>query len=442
MKVLIINSPLYREPWNNYDEVLPPIWLWYLCTNLKKNGFNVELFDAVAWKISLDRIVDYIEYWNFSHIWVNIFSTNHRLVEEIVMKVSKKVIFIIWWAFTKSNYKDIIHWKVQNEINIVIWEADTIISAIVSWKIQESPIIQDGNKKAYRVDSNSIYFPQDISLLNIDRSFFDYEPTISAKSGKFEWNIITSRGCVYDCAFCSAAVSLNRWNKVRVRRPESVRDEILQIIKLYPDIKSIRILDDLFLRNVKSINDAIEIFSGLNLEWRAMAHIQSFRKVQNGLLNGIKQAGCCELSIWIESRNNDILKSINKINTTEDIRQTIERIFKAWISVKGYFILWFPEESEKQFEDTYNLAKYLKELSISYWVDFRISVFQFRPYHWTQLYYDLVEKWYIIWDIKPTNHITKGKIWEYDFWSWNFWNTNIIILNDFIIKTRMLNDAK
>ena len=114
MSILIINSPLYREPWNNYDEVLPPIWLWYLCTNLKKNWFSVELFDAVAWKKPLNEIIDYIEHWNFSHVGLNIFSTNHRLVEEIVTRVSKKIIFVIWWAFTKSNYQDIVTINLQN----------------------------------------------------------------------------------------------------------------------------------------------------------------------------------------------------------------------------------------------------------------------------------------------------------------------------------------
>ena len=52
------------------------------------------------------------------------------------------------------------------------------------------------------------------------------------------------------------------------------------------------------------------------------------------------------------------------------------------------------DEVLPQFKDTYNLAKSLKSLSLTCWSDFRISVFQFRPYHWTQLYYDLKNKWY------------------------------------------------
>lgn len=440
MKFLMINSPLFRNPQDQYDEVLPPIGLWYICTNLKENWFSVELFDAVAWKIPLNKIIDYIEHWNFSNVWLNIFSTNHKLVEEIVTSVSKKVTFFIWGAFTKSNYLDIANRETHNDINVVIWEADTIVSSIILWNINQPPIVNNWNKRVYKVDKDSKYFPSDISPLNIDREFFQYEPTVNVKSGNLEWNIIVSRGCVYDCAFCSAAISLNKWTKIRIRTPESVRKEISQIIKLYPDIKSIRVLDDLFLRTLKSISEAIEIFSWFDLEWRAMAHIQSFRRVDENLLKKMKESGCSELSIWIESGNDDMLKKINKSNTQKDVKETIERIFKSWVSVKGYFIIWFPWETKEQIQDTYNLAKYLKELSLNYSVSFRLSVFQFRPYHWTQLYFDLLEKWDIIDDIKPSDSIVIKKIWEYDFWNWNFSWTSDKDVKYYIEKTRLLND--
>lgn len=440
MTFLMINSPLFRNPQEQYDEVLPPIWLWYICTNLKDNWFNVELFDAVAWKKPLDEIIDYIEHWNFSNVWLNIFSTNHKLVEEIVTRVSRKVTFFIWWAFTKSNYSDIANWNTHNDINVVIWEADTIVSSIILWDMDESPIFQNWNKKVYKVDKDSKYFPWDISPLNIDREFFEYEPTVNIKSGNLEWNIIVSRWCVYDCAFCSAAISLNKWSKIRIRTPESVRKEISQIIELHPEVKSIRVLDDLFLRTPRSISEAIEIFSWFDLEWRAMAHIQSFRRVDEDLLKKMKESWCSELSIWIESWNDEMLKKINKANTQQEVRDTIERIFKSWVWVKWYFIIWFPWETKQQIEDTHNLARYLKELSLKYWVSFRLSVFQFRPYHWTQLYFDLLEKWHTIDDIRPSDSILTKKVWEYDFWNWNFSWVSDLDVKYYIEKTRLLND--
>lgn len=440
MNFLMINSPLYREPWEQYDEVLPPIWLWYICTDLKNKWVDVELFDAVAWKISLEQIVNYIENWNFNNVWLNIFSTNHQLVQEIVTRISKKITFFIGWAFTKTNAQDIINWNTNNEINVIIWEADKIVFDILSWTLLEDPIYRNWNKKIFRVNKDSIYFPNEISDLKIDRTFFKYEPTINVQNWKKEWNIVVSRWCIYNCAFCSAAVSLNPWNKARIRTSESVKEEILQIKKLHPEIESIRILDDLFLRNINSILEAINIFSWLGLTWRAMAHIQSFKDIEEDILIEMKKSWCNELSIWIESWNNKILKFINKNNTVNQIKETIEKIFKTWIWVKWYFILWFPWETEYQFKSTYNLAKYIKDLSLKYKINFRISVFQFRPYHWTKLYYDLINQWYEIKNIEADKKFWLKTIWEYDFWNWNFSNCNEDILKKFIIKIRNLND--
>lgn len=436
----MINSPLYREPVDQYDEVLPPIWLWYICTDLKNNWINVELLDAVAWKVHLKDTVSYIVDWGFTHVWLNVFSTNCELVKEIITSVPKYVEFIIWGAFTKTNYSEILKWQSQWKITVVVWEADTIVSDIVSWNVSQSPYIEYLENKAYIIDKTSEYFPNNISDLEIDRKFFEYEPTISAQNWKKEWNISVSRGCVYDCAFCSAAVSLNKWTKVRIRNQESVIWEIQWIIDLHNDIQSIRVLDDLFLRNEKSIIRAIEIFNKFDVTWRAMAHIKSFSKIEDELLSQLKDSWCSELSIWIESWNSDILKTINKVNKPEEVIETIWNILKAWIWVKWYFIFWFPWETEEQFENTYQLAMELKELSIKYETLFRISVFQFRPYHGTKLYNDLIESWIKIDSIWANQDFWDKSMWEFDFWNWNFSWTDYDTLKSYIIKTRELNE--
>lgn len=278
----------------------------------------------------------------------------------------------------------------------------------------------------YIVDRHSLYFPHNISDLEIDRTFFEYESTINTQNWKKEWNIIVSRWCIYDCAFCSAENS------------ESIINEIKDILSLHPEVKSIRVLDDLFLKNEKSIKLAIEIFKNFDLSWRAMAHIKSFNNISNELLLELKNSWCEELSIWIESWNENILNNINKTDDLDEIKITIEKIFNSWIWVKWYFIFWFPWETEKEFQDTYDLAKFLKLKSIEKWVIFRLSVFQFRPYHWTKLYNDLEKKWYEIWKIEAKK--LENSVSEYDFSSWNYSDSSDENLEKYISITRDLNN--
>ncbi|MBU1483496.1 MAG: hypothetical protein KKG25_01395, partial [Bacteroidetes bacterium] len=54
MKILLINSPLFRDgkSFDNEDS-LPPLGIGYIATYIQNNGVNVELIDAVEERISL-----------------------------------------------------------------------------------------------------------------------------------------------------------------------------------------------------------------------------------------------------------------------------------------------------------------------------------------------------------------------------------------------------
>ena len=65
----------------------------------------------------------------------------------------------------------------------------------------------------------------------------------------------------------------------------SIITELNEIISKYPMVKSVRILDDLFLKSNESIKKAYEIFSEFDLEWRSMAHVRTFSKIKQGYLS-------------------------------------------------------------------------------------------------------------------------------------------------------------
>ncbi len=94
-----------------------------------------------------------------------------------------------------------------------------------------------------------------------------------------ESHIVASRGCCYDCAFCTAARSLNPYIIPRYRTYDSLAMEIETILKLHPETNCIRVLDDLFLRDQASIELAARLFPENKLRWRSMAHINTFRNL-------------------------------------------------------------------------------------------------------------------------------------------------------------------
>ena len=437
--VLIINSPLFRDRMDGYDEdSLPPLGLGYIATDLLSNGITVELLDAVEANIPIDTLLAVIRQKCPRYVALNVFTTNLHLVREIVESIDGGVRFIIGGLSTKNLYKTIRLWDTSCPVDIVIGEGDFVVSAIVQGKHLDI-ISQDGNKRVITVSVTSPYSPHDISNIPLDRSFFVNQPLRHAL-GFNEVSIVTSRGCMYNCAFCSAARSLNRETPIRERNAQSVAGEVMMIREMYQNFDSVRVLDDLFLRNVESVGRAVHIFEYVPVTWRAMAHVLSFYKLSDAQLLELKRSGCKEVFIGIESGSPRILKMIHKTSDVDLIKRTIKRLFCAGIDVKGYFIFGFEGETEEDMQMSYNLAAWLKESSVKDRVNFRTSVFQFRPYHGTELYHDMILKGRIIGEVMYNEDLsTNMGRKQFNFTSGNFSEVSDEILRNFITETCKVN---
>jgi anaerobic magnesium-protoporphyrin IX monomethyl ester cyclase len=392
MKVLIINSPLFRDRNELYEEdSLPPIGLGYIATNLRKNGIDVRLIDAIEQHLPLRELIFQIIEAKPDFIGTNIFTTNYELVKEMVESINIQTHFVIGGLSTKSLYSNILTWKTDNPIDIVTGDGEYIMADIVRSCVADAPFTQEGNRRVFQVDAHSKYLVNDISNVDLDRSFFLNEPAFHPL-GFFEANIVASRGCVYNCTFCAAARSLNKDYPVRERSKESLIQELLGILQAYPNTQSVRVLDDLFLKSNDTIQKAIDVFSQFNIQWRSMAHVQTFRKTSDALMQQLRASGCFELFIGIESGSPKVLGEINKTKDIPTILENLTKVFHAGINIKGYFIFGFPDETLEDMELTYQLASILKERAQAFGVNFRTSVFQYRPYHSTQIYHDLEAK--------------------------------------------------
>ena len=328
------------------------------------------------------------------YITLNVFSVNIHLVKEIILNMPKGVKIILGGKSVKYFIEELFSLNVENELIVTIGEGEYIIPAIVNGNIseEENRALEFGYSncgKIYVVDKKSKYYPEDLSKVELDRTLLG-KRTIYNHYGMLEEAIITSRECMYDCAFCGGARSLNRDVTIREKDKESIIAEIEQIVKLNEKVEAIRILDDLFLKNRKSILKAIDIFNKFNLKFRAMSHINSIRGNED-ILKDLKEAGCIELEIGVESGNQEVRDSIRKIGKVEDVEKVILSILENGINVKIYVIFGFLEETYEQCLDTYNLVKRLYDKSKDFEGTLRVSAFQFRPYHGTQIYNMIME---------------------------------------------------
>ena len=433
-KIILLNSPIYNKKVADTGDYLPPLGLGYIATSLEKNGIDVKILDCVYENLTVREILDIIEKEKPDFVGVNIFSVNMELVKEIIEKCQTKTNFIVGGKSTKFMYNDIINFDTDNNITVTIGEGEYITVDIVNDCVKQESIIKNQeNRKVYCVDANSIYFPTDISNIKLDRSFFKDRRTKNIY-GKYEEVIVTSRECLYNCAFCGGARSLNKNVPVRTRNEQDIIEELKQIQKMHPGTQSIRILDDLFLKNKESIEMAIRIFKQFPFEWRAMAHIKSLQGSEE-LFSQLEKSGCRELEIGIESGNEDMRKIIHKVGTSTEIYEGISKILESGINVKGYFMYGFPNETKEQCKDTYILAAKLAECAKNKKGKFRTSAFQFRPYHGTELYNKLNKK--ITYKHNDSLDVLKGRS-QFNFMAENFSACSQEFINKIVIETNKL----
>ena len=118
---------------------------------------------------------------------------------------------------------------------------------------------------------------------------------------------------------------------------------------------------------------------------------------------------------------------------------------KIGFNLKTYFIYGLPQETKDDMQETYNLIKFLTKESKKLKVEFRVSVFQFRPYHGTKFYFDLIARDSRFLDIRliEDNFLSdKIKRTQFNFTAGNFSSTEQEVVSEYIQKSLALNQSK
>lgn len=433
-KILLINSPIYDRKVSDKEDYLPPYGLGYIATALESN-YDVRIIDAVYNNYTVFELLEIIKMEQPDAIGINIFSVNFDLVKNLIEECKVKTKFIIGGKSTRFLYPEIIKFNTFNEINVTIGEGEYITKDIIEGTVRENSIVKTNNRNVYLVNNNSKYFPINLDALKLNRKYFKGR-TILNHYGKIEEAIVTSRECLYNCAFCGGARSLNNDVSVRTRSKENIKEELEYISKNNSATESIRILDDLFLKNRQSIVEAIEIFQSFSFKWRAMSHALSL-KGNSDLFKDLYISGCQELEIGIESGSNSIRKMIHKAGTIEEVVEVIKQVLDSGINVKGYVMYGILNETEEDALKTFAVVNELIEYSKNSRGKFRASAFQFRPYHGTELYNKINSK--ISYQHNDNLDSLEGRN-QFNFTAGNFSYCDTKLIEELVIKTNELGE--
>lgn len=190
-------------------------------------------------------------------------------------------------------------------------------------------------------------------------------------------HIISARGCPFNCRFCASKLMWNR--KVTYKSIDRLILELEYVQKRF-NPGSFTFWDETFTLNK---NRVIEFCSKYNKKtmWRCDTRADH---ITDDLIKVMKNANCGQMSIGIESGNNEILKYIGKDETIEIIKNAADILNKNQINWKAYCIIGFPQETEQNIFETLTFIKSLNPA--------RITLSYFTPYQGTDLYEECIRE--------------------------------------------------
>ena len=223
--------------------------------------------------------------------------------------------------------------------------------------------------------------------------------------------VLASRGCPFDCTFCSVTKMFG--HRYRTRSPEKVLEDIKYYHRLYPKAWMF-FYDDNFDADKKRTKRLLQLMldHDIHIPWTAQSRLDVVRDKE--LLELMQKSGCKVLYIGLESVNPQTLLEFKKRQTVEEMEEAIRILHQHKIKVHGMFVLGGEQDDRETVMQTVRSA-------IRWKID-TVQMVILTPLPGTPLYENLVAENRITtfdWSHYDGHHVVfrpnKMSVWELEF---------------------------
>ncbi len=243
----------------------------------------------------------------------------------------------------------------------VIGEGE-ITDTEVAFALQNHTPLSEVNGIIYKEENEYIITPPRKEINDLDSlpwpdyDGFQFEKTLTSNAGVAGVNanrtmaMLASRSCPFNCSFCFHTVG----RKYRQRSLDGFFEELDYNIKKY-NIQYLMLEDELFTFNNERVVEFCNRIKKYKIKWWAQMRVDS---IDVELVHMMKEAGCENFALGLESADNTVLKSMGKHITVEQIERSLDTVYKENMASEGSFI--FGDESET-YETAMNTLNWWKE---------------------------------------------------------------------------------
>ncbi|MGZ7096269.1 MAG: B12-binding domain-containing radical SAM protein [Methanobacterium sp.] len=366
---------------------IPPLNLMYLASALEKESVSVKIIDDDLYQLGHEKIASLVS--KIDPLVVGITATTATI--KIALNYIKEAKSLLPNILTviggpHPTFMPVETLKEEDSLDTVVMGEgeETIVDVVTNFEKNGLNYLSEVRGISYRDDDKIRQNLPRPLIKNLDEIPFPARHLIPFKEYKTSKNqaggIITSRGCVFSCNYCSSSLIMGK--KYRSRSPGNVVDELEELTEKY-NIREIAFLDDIFMLNKRRARAIAEEIHDRNID---LSFVTSSRvdTVERDLLKCLKDVGMSTLYCGVESGSQRVLDLMGKGITLKHAEDAIKAAKDVDVDVMGSFILGYPGETSEEMDQTIDFAIKL---------DPDYSQFSIlTPFPGTPLYYELKEK--------------------------------------------------
>lgn len=322
MRILLIMPSYHLDASETqFYSSLPPIGLAYLASILKNGGCEAQIFDVMGREAEITHRIDL---FNPDLIGVSCFTSFYPSFARTIRGIRQTysgplVVGGPHFAFEDEAIKSLNQLPIDA---VIVGEGEHAILKV----LEDLPNLKRIYRSPQIADLDSLPFP-------------DWDLLEMKKYNSHQIQIHTSRGCPYDCIYCSSRHVWGR--KVRFRSPEKVLDEMDELHCRY-GYKTFFFTDDTFVLNAKRVKHFADLLDSRNYRFNCNGRIDL---MNDDLLSDLQRAGCFRVDYGVETFVQRIADIINKQINTHVTEKVIRKTIAHSLGVNLYMMLSLPSET-------------------------------------------------------------------------------------------------
>ncbi|MCI4365548.1 MAG: B12-binding domain-containing radical SAM protein [Thermoplasmata archaeon] len=185
-------------------------------------------------------------------------------------------------------------------------------------------------------------------LVDMDRYLGEWQK----RSGERRAAVLTSRGCPFDCSWCSKPTFGRTF---RQQSPARVVEELVALKERH-HVDYVRFCDDVFGISRPWIEELIDriLASHLDLQFECLARVDLLKP---DLLHRLRQAGLVRVYVGVESGSQKMLDLMNRGTKLAQVERTAEALRREGIRQFWFLMLGYPGETLEDIEATLRLFR-------------------------------------------------------------------------------------